>query len=243
MTPGLPGGPKSTPVPFPVDEAARRLQQEGTSLAQLAQDYQVGVNTVRGQLRARGIHAPPCTGPRVLRGVPAAEITGLYATGLTMTALAARYSVSPDTIAARLRAAGVTPRRVPPPRGPARRATKPIPVQEAAARYRQGATLAELASAYAVGGRTIRRQLTAAGVPLRSRGPGRIPIPVQEAAQLYRSGQTIRQIAGRYGVSETVIYNRLAEASVSLRRRTDRKQVDPALLARLAHDVGLELAP
>ena len=240
---GVARRPKSTPVPFPVKEAARRLQQDGISLAQLARDYQVGVNAVRGQLRARGVHAAPSTGPRVLRDVSAAEIADRYATGLTMTALAGRYGVCPDTIRARLRVAGVTPRRVSPPRPPARLAAKPIPMDEAAARYRHGATLRELAAAYAVTARTVRRQLIAAGVTLRSRAPGRIPIPVEEAAQLYASGQTMRQLANRYGVSETVIYHRLTEAGIPLRRKTDRKQVDPALLARLAQQAGLGAAP
>jgi hypothetical protein len=58
---------------------------------------------------------------------------------------------------------------------------------------------------------------------------------------LYRSGLTLRQIADRYGVCETVIYNRFTEAGVPLRRKTDRKQVDPALLARLAQQVGLDM--
>jgi uncharacterized protein (DUF433 family) len=242
---GVARRPKSTPVPFPVEEAGRRLQQDGTTLAQLARDYHVGVSAVRGQLRARGILAPPLAGPRVLRGVPPGEIAGWYAAGLTTAQIGARYGVSGDTVRARLRAAGVRLRRVPPPL-----TTKPVPMSEAAARYRQGATLAELAASYAVTRQTIRRKLTASGVTLRSprpgrpgHGPGRIPIPVEEAAQLYRSGQTLRQVAGRYGVCETVIYNRLTEAGVSLRRKTDRKQVGPALLARLAQQVGLDAAP
>jgi lambda repressor-like predicted transcriptional regulator len=235
---GVARRPKSTPVPFPLEEAARRVQQDGTSFAQLARDYQVGAEAISRQLKARGIHAPPATGPRVLREVPATEITGLYATGLTMAAIGARYGVSSETIRARLLAAGVTPRRVPP-----RPTIKPVPVGEAAARYRRGATLTELAAAYAVTRQTIGRKLAAAGVPLRSRVGGRIPIPVAEAAELYRSGQTLRQIAGRYGVCESVIHHRLTEAGVPLRRKSARKQVDPALLARLAQLVGLDQAP
>jgi len=160
-----------------------------------------------------------------------------------MAAIAARYGVSPDTIRARLLAAGVTPRRAPPRPVPPRPTTTPVPVEEAAARYRQGATLTELAAAYAVTRWTIRRRLAAAGVPLRSRAPVPIPIPVQEAAGLYRSGQTLRQLAGRYGVCETVIYDRLTQAGVPLRRKNDRKQADPALLAHLARQAGLDLPP
>jgi transposase-like protein len=112
---GIPRRPRTARVQFPVAEAARRVQQERVSFAQLARDYGVGVDAVRGQLRARGICAPPTTGPRVLVGVPATQIAGLYAAGLTMAHIAARLGVSPDTIRVRLLAAGVTPRRVPPP--------------------------------------------------------------------------------------------------------------------------------
>jgi len=246
---GLARRPKSTPVPFPVEEAARRVQQDGTSLAQLARDYQVGVESVRGQLKALGIHAPPCTGPRVLCNVPAAQIAGLYNSGLTIVAIADQYGVSPGIISARLRAAGVTVRQVGRRLRPATPvpatlipATNPAPTQEAAARYRQGAALTKLASAYQVSARTMRRELVAVGVSIRPPGGVRIPIPVAEAAQLYAAGQTMRQIAARYGVCETVIYDRLTKADIPLRRKTDRKQVDPRLLAHLARQIGLDAA-
>jgi uncharacterized protein (DUF433 family) len=242
---GVARRPRGPRVRFPVEEAAWQVEHEGVGFAQLARDYGVGVEAVRGQLRARGIQTPPQTGPRVLRGIPAAEITSLYASGLTMAQIGASYGVSRETIRARLHAAGVIPRQV--TAGPVtsgrvnlRRAVKPIPVQEAAARYRQGTTLTELAASYAVTARTVRRQLLAAGVPLRSRGPGRIPIPVVEAAELYASGQTLRQVAARYGVCETVIYDRFTEAGLPLRRKTDRKQVDPELLVHLAQQIGLD---
>jgi uncharacterized protein (DUF433 family) len=245
---GVARRPRGPRVQFPVEEAARRVEREGIGFAQLARDYGVGVEAVRGQLRARGVQAPPQTGPRVLRGIPAAELASLYASGLTMAQIGTRYGVSRETIRARLLAAGVIPRQVilgPVTNGRAapRRAAKPIPVQEAAARYRRGATLAELAASYAVTGRTVRRQLLAAGVSLRSRAPGRIPIPVTEAARLYVTGQTLRQIGARYGVCETVIYDRFTEAGVPLRRKTDRKQVAPELLARLAQQIGLDTLP
>jgi uncharacterized protein (DUF433 family) len=221
---------------FPVAEAAT-VSRQGASFAELTRDYHVGVDAVRGQLRARGVHPPRRRVPRALVGVPAAQLAGLYASGLTMAAIAARYGVSRKTVSARLRRAGVTPRRVTPqPR------TTPIPVPEAAARYRQGATLTGLARTYRVTGRTLRRELVAAGVAIRPPGGTRIPIPVDEAAGLYVSGQTMRQLAQRYGVCETVIYDRLTEAGVPLRRKTDRKLVDAGLLAHLASQIGLDAA-
>jgi transcriptional regulator with XRE-family HTH domain len=238
---GVTRRPKSTPVPFPVAEAARRVREEGVSFAQLARDYQVGVDAVRGQLRALGIQAPPQTGPRVLRDIPADQLTGLYAAGLTMTVIAARHGVSAATISARLRAAGVTPRPGAPRLAASGQAAESAWVQDAATRYRHGATLAEVAAAYAVSTSTVYRKLTAAGVTMRRSGPARTTIPITEAARLYAAGQTLRQLAGRYGVSERIIADRLTEAGTPLRRNTDRKQVDPAMLTRLAQQlVGLD---
>jgi uncharacterized protein (DUF433 family) len=226
---GMARRPRSVLVAFPVDEAARRVVQGGASFAGLARAYQVGVDVVRARLRARGIAPPPPTGPRVLRGIPAAQLAGLYASGLSMAQIAAHYGVCRETISSRLRAAGVA-RRHP---------AKPVPVGETAALYRQGATLTGLAAKYTVSAKTIKRRLTNVGVPLRPGGGQLIPIPVQEAARLYTSGQTLRQLARRYQVSERVIHDRLAEAGIPLRRKTDPKQVDPELLARLARQVGL----
>jgi uncharacterized protein (DUF433 family) len=228
----------SVRVRFPVEEAGRRVRQDGVSFAQLARDYHVGVDAVRRQLSARGIRPPRQRAPRALRGVPPAQIASLYATGLTMAEIGRRFEVSRNTVGARLRAAGVTPRRV-----ASRPRTTPIPVLEAAAKYRQGASLTKLAGAYQVTGRTLRSTLVAAGVAIRPPGGARIPIPVEEAARRYAAGQTMRQLAQRYGVCETVIYSRLTEAGIPLRRRTDRKQVDAALLARLAQQAGLDAAP
>jgi transposase-like protein len=230
---GVARRPRSVPVVFPVDEAARRVQEDGATFAELARAYQVSVDVVRARLRARGIHPPPRTGPRVLRGIPAAQLTDLYDSGLTVAQIAARYGVCRETINSRLRAAGVT-RRHP---------AKPIPMGETATLYRHGATLTDLAARYAVSAKTIKRRLAAAGVPISPGGGQRIPIPVPEAARLYAEGQTVRQLARRYQVSEQVIRDRLAEAGTPLRRNNHPRQVDPGLLARLARQVGLEAAP
>jgi DNA-binding CsgD family transcriptional regulator len=230
---GMARRPRNAPVAFPVEEAARRVQQDRASFAELARAYQVSVDVVRAQLRARGIAPPPTTGPRVLRGIPAAQLADLYASGLTMTQIAARYGVSRETISTRLHSAGVA----------SRRPAKPVPVGEAAALYQQGASIKGLAAKYAVSATTMRRYLASIGVSIRPVGGQRAQIPVQEAARLYTAGQTLRQLARRYRVSEQVVSSRLAEAGTPLRRATDPKQVDPALLARLARQVGLEAAP
>ena len=226
---GVPRRPTSVPVPFPVDEAARRVQEEGISFAELARTYQVGVDSVRGQLAARGVRAPRHA-PRVLRGVPATQIVTLYGTGLSMTRIAGIYGVSPWVIGARMDTAGAARR----PAG------KPIPLQEAAASYRAGASVADLAARYGMSVRTVNRKLASAGITLRPPGGRRKDIPVEEAAALYAAGDTMRQLAERYQVCETVIYNRLCEAGVPIRRKTEFKQVDTDLLARLARQAGLD---
>jgi uncharacterized protein (DUF433 family) len=99
---GMARRPTSSPAAFAVEEAARRVQQDGAIFAELARFYQVSVDAVRAQLRARGIAPPPPTSPRVLRGIPAAQLVGLYASGLTMAQIAARYGVSRETISSRL---------------------------------------------------------------------------------------------------------------------------------------------
>jgi uncharacterized protein (DUF433 family) len=230
---GMARRPRSAPAVFPVEEAARAVQQDGASFAGVARAYQVSVDVVRAQLRARGIAPPPRTGPRVLRGIPAAHLVGLYAGGLSVAQIAARYGVSRATISTRLLAAGVA--------GP--RPARPVPAGEAAALYGQGASLKTLAARYAVSATAIRRHLASVGVAVRRPGGQRAQIPLQQAAGLYAAGQSVRQLAGRYQVSEQVIRDRLAEAGTPLRRKTDPKPVDPGLLARLARQVGLEAAP
>ncbi|MGH3275743.1 MAG: hypothetical protein ACRDNZ_15635 [Streptosporangiaceae bacterium] len=228
---GVPRRPKSVPaaVGFPVAEAARRVEQDGASFAEIARAYQVSPDAVRRQLTAGGVRAPR-GGPR-LRRVSAAEVAVLYQRdGLSTAQIAARYGVSRWLISARLDTAGVAPR----PRG------RPVPAAEAAARYRDGASLAALAARYQVSTGTVRRQLAAAGVTPRPPGGQRTDIPLREAAGLYATGWSMAQVAAAYGTCATVIYNRLTEAGVPLRRRTDVKPVDPGLLDSVARQVGLD---
>jgi uncharacterized protein (DUF433 family) len=228
---GVARRPRSVPAVFPVQEAARRVQEEGASFAGLARAYQVSVDVVRARLRAAGIHPPPRTGPRVLRGIPAGQLAGLYADGLSMAQIAARYGVSRETISTRLHAAGVA-RRQP---------AKPIPTGEAATLYQQDASLKILAARYAVSATTIRRRLASVGVAVRRPGGQRSPIPVQQAAGLYAAGQTVRQLADRYQVSERVIRDRLAEAGTRLRRqRREIKKIATSSLPSMTCFLCLE---
>jgi lambda repressor-like predicted transcriptional regulator len=230
--------PKSLPAVFPADEAARRVRDEGASFAGLAREYGVSVEAVRYQMTARGVPAA-VHAPRVLRGIPATDLGDLYAAGQTLAQIAGKYGVSRWTVSDRLRSIGV-PRR--PPAWMQRRQPTPLPLAEAAALYEDGESLAVLAGRYQVSASTVWSRLAEAGVTLRPPGGhNRIPLPVDELVALYAAGQTMARLAARYGVCETVIYNRLTEASAPIRHKTGNfKQVDPALLAALARQVGLE---
>jgi uncharacterized protein (DUF433 family) len=234
----VPRRPKSLPAVFPADEAARRVCEEGASFAGLAREYQVSAEAVRYHMAARGVPAA-VHAPRVLRGVPATDLAGLYVGGLTLAQIAGTYGVSRWVISDRLDSVGV-PRR--PPEGIQRRQQKPLPLAEAASLYEDGASLAVLAAEYEMSASAVWSRFTAAGITMRPPGGhNRIPIPVDEAVALYAAGHTMAQLAARYGVCETVIYNRLTEAGAPIRHKTGNfKQVDAALLAALARQIGLE---
>jgi len=224
--------PKSLPAPFPVGEAARRVREEAATFAALGREYGVSYGAVRYRMAAMGVPAA-VHAPRVLVGVPAADVARLYQGGLTVGSIADLHGVSRWTISARLDSVGVARR----PAG------KHLPLDEAAALYEDGESLAAIGARYGMNASTVHGKLTAAGITLRPPGARRIPVPVGEAASLYAGGQTMAQLADRYGVCETVIYNRLTEAGALVRHKTDFKQVDAGLLAALAAQIGLETLP
>jgi uncharacterized protein (DUF433 family) len=235
---GVARRPKSLPAVFPVSEAARRVREEKATFAGLAREYGVSDDTVRYHMAARGVPAA-VHAPRVLCGVPPADIALLYEAGLTLGEIAALHGVSRWVIAGRLDEAGVA-------RRPAARpllAGKPLPVAEAVAFYERGDSLATLGARYGMHASTVWGKLTAAGIALRPPGGRRIAVPVEEAAGLYAAGHTMASLAARYGVCETVIYNRLTEAGTPLRRRSDFKQVDAGMLAALAARIGIGALP
>jgi lambda repressor-like predicted transcriptional regulator len=229
---GVARRPKSLPAVFPVGEAARRVREEKATFAGLAREYGVSDGAIRYHMTARGI-AAAVRAPRVLRGVPPADIALLYQAGLTLGEIAALHGVSRWVIAARLDEAGVARRP----------AVKPLPVAEAAVLYERGDSLAALGTRYGMHASTVHGKLTAAGITLRPPGGRRIDVPVEEAVGLYAAGRTMAQLAGQYGVCETVIYNRLTEAGAPIRRKTGFKQVDTGMLAALAARIGIGALP
>jgi hypothetical protein len=229
---GVTRRPKSLPAPFPADEAGRRVRENQATFAALGREYGVSDDAIRYRMAAMGVPAA-VHAPRVLTGVPAGDIARLYEGGLTVGGIAVRHGVSRWTISARLGSVGVT----------LRPAGKFLPLEEAAALYEAGESLAAVGAQYGMSARTVHGKLTAAGITLRAPGGRRIPVPVGEAAALYAGGQTMAQLAARYGVCETVIYHRLVEAGAPIRRKTGFKQVDAALLAAFAAQIGLEALP
>jgi lambda repressor-like predicted transcriptional regulator len=234
----VPRRPKSLPVVFPADEAARRARAEEASFASLARDYGISIDAMRYHMAARGVPAP-VHAPRVLRGVPATDLAELYAGGLTLAQIAARHGVSSWVIGNRLDRIGV-PRR--PSAWMPRGQRIPLPLDEVTGLYAGGASLADLAARYQVSRWTVGSRLAEAGITLRPPGGhNRIPLPVDELVALYAAGQTMAQLAARYGVCQTVIYNRLTEAGAPIRHTAGNfKQVDAALLETLARQIGLE---
>ena len=229
---GVARRPKSLPAPFPAEEAARRVREDQATFAALGREYGVSDGAVRYRMAAMGVPAA-VHAPRVLVGVPAADLARLYEDGLTLGGIAVLHGVSRWTISARLGSVGVT----------LRPAGKLLPLEEAAARYAAGESLAAIGTRYGMTAGTVGGKLTAAGIVLRPPGGQRIPVPVGEAAALYAGGQTMAQLAVRYGVCPTVIYDRLVEAGAPIRHKTDFKQVDAGLLAAFAAQIGLEALP
>ena len=76
-----------------------------------------------------------------------------------------------------------------------RPASKPLPLEEAAARYAAGESLAAIAARYQMSASIVGGRLTAAGITVRPPGGRRIPVPVEEAIGLYSGGQTMAQLA------------------------------------------------
>jgi transposase-like protein len=95
------------------------------------------------------------------------EVVAAYEAGETIESLARRHGCSTESIRSLLHARGVRTR----PRG------SPSPLVgregEVAAAYREGATIRELVDRFGVNARTVRKVLSAEGVPMRP--PGRKP--------------------------------------------------------------------
>ena len=95
-------------------------------------------------------------------------------------------------------------------------------IDELVARYRDGATLIELASRFGIHRRTVAEHLTRRKVPIRRRGrfdPSRI----HEAADLYDSGLTLVEVGLKVGAGPQAVRRALAEHGVPIREGGGRR--------------------
>ena len=80
---------------------------------------------------------------------------------------------------------------------------------ELVARYADGTSLRELASAYGVAVGTVRSRLAEAGILLRRRGAPAKPVDVARLTAHLRSGRSLRASAAACGVPRSTASRRL----------------------------------
>lgn len=96
---------------------------------------------------------------------------------------------------------------------PAEHLIDTLPVDQIAARYRDGETTRELGEAFGCSRSTIATVLKTCGIRLDWRpGPSRTPLPVTEMLERYKQGESFRQIGKAYGVSGETVRRRVREA-------------------------------
>ena len=99
-------------------------------------------------------------------------------------------------------------------------------VDELVARYRDGATLVELASLFSIHRRTVAEHLTRRKVPIRR---GRFdPSRIHEAADLYDSGLTLVEVGMKVGAGPQAVRQALASHGVVIRPGGRRSRIKAA---------------
>ena len=94
-------------------------------------------------------------------------------------------------------------------------------IDELVARYRDGATLVQLASRFGIHRRTVAEHLTRREVPIRR---GRFdPSRIHEAADLYGSGLTLVEVGLKVGAGPQAVRRALAEHGVPIREGGGRR--------------------
>ena len=152
--------------------------------------------------------------------LPADEIVTRYQAGESLAKIARSYGTSDNTVKRILEQRGVQRRQAheaftkAPGRGPQGLAES-LPAEQIISRYREGASLADLAKAYKVSVGTIRRVMDARGEERRSpaptKGSSRATSHATEAEIVLRSkqGQSLRDIAAALGISKNTVRNAL----------------------------------
>lgn len=94
-------------------------------------------------------------------------------------------------------------------------------IDELVARYRDGATLVELASCFGIHRRTVAEHLTRREVPIRR---GRFdPCRIHEAGNLYDSGLTLVEVGLKVGAGPQAVRRALADHDVPIREGSGRR--------------------
>lgn len=144
----MPGGHLHRPHPRPVPDLIDRIEQGKARRASTSPIVLTGEPT---QPAATPVRKPGRPGrPRAQRDT--APIAAAYASGATMSQVAAQYGCSRATVQAAMAAHGV----------PVRHQRTALDIDALAARYRAGETLTDLAAAVGVDVTTIRRHFKAA---------------------------------------------------------------------------------
>jgi transposase-like protein len=137
----------------------QRYVLDQTPVTAIAAEAEADPSQVWRWLARHAIGTRGPAGRRSLAGVSNRTVRAVVRRSETLTAAAAELSVDLRTLVARLQAMGDRPHTDPDGRS-----------AEIAEQYAAGASLAELAEAYGVSVRTIRRRVEAGGVSMRSRG-------------------------------------------------------------------------
>ena len=112
--------------------------------------------------------------------------------------------------------------------GMAQTLLRPEQVDDLVTRYRDGATLVQLASLFGIHRRTVAEHLTRRNIPIRrgSFDPSRI----HEAADLYLSGLTLVEVGVKVGAGPQAVRRALASQGIAIRPGGGRRSRVPSSL-------------
>lgn len=190
------------------------LYLAGSSVSQIAKQYEVSETTVSVHLRNMGIEMRK--GFETNRKVTdelVNEWIALYNNGLGTPEIAKRYKVTSTTVLKYLHDYGIQ----------VSRAINDDVSSEIAKRYTQGESVYELAEAYSLSDTSIRNHLKKNGIKLRKENRGYYQISENEISgwvKRYESGEPLVSIALSAGIKSTEpVRKRLIERGVEIRSK------------------------
>lgn len=217
---------------------------------EIISDFDIYPSLFYSVLREEGVEPRRKPGRSRVKAVSPQEVAEVYLgePETPVEEIAESFGVSVALVYRRLAEAGVSKDEM---RGSGRR-PKPLPVDEIAEAYNEGARLEDFAEEYDVSYDTVRRRLLKAGYEIRPPGHQEVDLPVEEIVSRYERGEHLRQIAEDYPVSHETIRQRLLDAGVDIRDRScgdntktipteeiAEKYYDGACLSDLAEEYGV----